>query len=205
MQTLVRVGTVRYKEWDHTPSLPRPGRSPSSFTVRLSSFCKHCCRCLSSSVSTGRARIHFCMTVQMFGVGLPGVVALRVSNEGAVFKYESSRDVPVCPFCTVVVGPSETIGKTACHCPNLLATPLQTVSFVKSSGLHTCPCINLYMRPLWNLARSGGARLCCESKECEVASPVVVLASAGSSQRSESDLSLTFSIYENFCPLPVRS
>ena len=85
----------------------------------------------------------------------------------------------------MAVGPSETIGKTACHSPNLLATPLQTGSFVKSSGLHTRPCMNLYMRPLWNLASSGGARLCCESSECDVASPIIALVMSSGVRRSE--------------------
>ena len=159
-----------------TPSLPRPGLSPSSFNVLSSSFRRRGCRCFSASVFTGRARIHLCMTVQMLGVGFPGVMPLIVSDEGDDFECEPRRDIPVSFSCTAAVETPETMGKTACHSPNLLATPLQTGSFVKSSELHTRPCINLYMRPLWNLARSGGARLCCESKECETASPMVELA-----------------------------
>ena len=81
------------RNWDHTPFLPRPGRSPSSFTVRSSSFWRRGCRCFSASVLTGRARIHFCMTVQMFGVGLPGVMALIVCDEGTYFLCESRKDV----------------------------------------------------------------------------------------------------------------
>lgn len=131
-------------------------------------------RLISASLVVGRAKIHFCITVQRFGVDFPGVIALIVASEGVTLaganESEDSVSDPT-SVAVVAVPSSDTIGSKACHSPSLRATPRQTDSRRKSSGLQTRPRMNLYMRPLWKRARRAGARLCWESRECDVVSP----------------------------------
>ncbi len=77
------------KGWKRrTPFPPSPGKSPRTEAVLSSSFCSMSLRFVSASLSVGRAKIHFCIIVQTFGVGFRGVIAFMVSNEGNDFGTE---------------------------------------------------------------------------------------------------------------------
>ena len=156
----------------HTPSSPKPGVSPSSDTVRSSSSCNTCLRLISASLVVGRANTHFCIIVQTLGVGFPGVMAMIWSREGDFFGTSKSRGTSCSASSTLAVRSTDMMGKVACHSPSLRATPRQTGSRLKSSGVQTRPLMNLYMRPFWKRASSAGASLCCESSEWDIASSV---------------------------------
>ena len=83
------------------------------------------------------------MTVHTFGVGFEGVIALISSDEviGVGADDLSGTSIPASATTAVLSG--ETIGRVACHSPSLRATPRQTDSDVRSSGLLACPRINL--------------------------------------------------------------
>ncbi len=83
------------------------------------------------------------MTVQRFGVDFPGVMALIAASDGIVLAGESESEASVSDSSAMAVSPSDTIGNNACHSPSLRATPLQTESRRKSSGLQTRPRMNL--------------------------------------------------------------
>ena len=146
--------------------------SPNSDTVRSSSSCNTCFRLISASLVVGRANTHFCIMVHTLGVGFPGVMALIWSREGDDFGTSKVRGISCSASLTVAVRSADMMGRVACHSPSLRATPRQTRSRVKSSGVHTRPLMNLYMRPFWKRASSAGASLCCESSEWDIASSV---------------------------------
>ncbi len=169
---IVALEGVRWGVCWHTPSSPRPGVSPNSDTVRSSSSCKTCFRLISASLVVGRANTHFCIMVHTLGVGFPGVMALIWSRDGDDFGTCMVRGTSWSVSLTLAVRSADMMGKVACHSPSLRATPRQTGSRVKSSGVHTRPLMNLYMRPFWKRASSAGASLCCESSEWDIASSV---------------------------------
>ena len=144
--------------------------SPNSDTVRSSSPCNTCFRLVSASVVVGRANTHFCIMVHTLGVGFPGVIALIWSWDGNDFGTSKGRVTSCSASLTMAVCSADIMGRVACHSPSLRATPRQTGSRAKSSGVHTLPLMNLYMRPFWNRASSAGASLCCESSACDIAS-----------------------------------
>ena len=156
----------------HTPSSPRPGVSPNSDTVRSSSSCNTCFRLISASLVVGSANTHFCIMVHTLGVGFPGVMALIWSKEGDAFGTSKVRGTSYSASLMLAVRSADMIGKVECHSPSLRATPRQTGSCLKFSGVHTRPLMNLYMRPFWKRASSAGASLCCESSEWDTASSV---------------------------------
>ena len=78
------------------------------------------------------------MIVQTLGAGRLGVIALISSNEGSDFGgREIVRATSGPASSTRGVLPDKMIGKVACHCASLRATPRHTGSVVKSAGLHT--------------------------------------------------------------------
>ena len=87
-------------------------------------------------------------------------MALISSIDVIGFDCERERVGLLSPCSTRLFSFVVTIGRTACHSPNLRATPRQTASRVKSSGLQTFPRMNLYKRPFAKRASRGGARLC---------------------------------------------
>ncbi len=166
-----------------TPSLPRPGVFPNSATVRFSSFWRTDFLVFSVSVAVGKACIHFCITVHKLGVAFPGVMALMASIacfERLRFGVDRGSGSPISGSSKIVAGASVSAirGSRACHSPSRRATARQTSSRLRSSGLQTWPRMNLYMRPFWKRARSGGARLCWARSECEAVSPVDALESS---------------------------
>jgi len=68
---------------------------------------------------------------------------LIAAKEGIVLAGNSESEASVSDSSGVTVVPSDTIGSKACHSPSLRATPRQTDSRRKSSGLQTRPRINL--------------------------------------------------------------
>lgn len=98
----------------HTPSLPSPRMPPNSATVRSSSFCRAPFRSFSVSVVVGRAEIHFCKTVQRFGVDIPGVIVLIVFSGMLGFKGDMDSGSLIFGSCTDA---SEIMGRRACHSP----------------------------------------------------------------------------------------
>ena len=74
------------------------------------------------------------MTVQTFGVGFEGVMAL-VSSRAIVVGADDLSGNSMPASATTAVFPAEMTGRVACHCPSLRATPRQTDSDVRSSGL----------------------------------------------------------------------
>lgn len=77
------------------------------------------------------------MTVQTFGVGFKGVIALISSSEAVDVGAEDLSGTSMPASATTAVFPGEIMGRVACHCPSLRATPRQTGSDVRSSELLT--------------------------------------------------------------------
>jgi hypothetical protein len=146
-----------------TPSDPRPFVLPSSLINRSNSHWRAAFLDFSALVEAGRAKIHFCMTVQIFGLTEQGEISTiacriaRSASDGSCAESCIMRPCRVFPLTT----PSSMLvtGKTPCHSPRRRATPRQTLSLLRSGGEHTRPRINRYIRPLSKRARSGGARL----------------------------------------------
>ena len=111
--------------------------------MRSSSCWRTSFRSFSASLVVGRAKIHFCITVHRFGVGFPGVIALIAASEGGVLVCDNESVDSVSDSSGVIISPSNTIGSKACHSPSLRATPRQTGSQRRSSGLQTRPRMNL--------------------------------------------------------------
>ena len=138
----------------HTPLPPKPGLLPKSATVRSSSFWRTFFRCTSISVVAGNAKTHFCMTVQTFGVGFEGVIAFISSSEAVDNVADDLSGTSIPASATTAAFPAEIMGRVACHCPSLRATPRQTDSEVRASEVLTFPLMNLYRRPFWKRASS---------------------------------------------------
>ena len=83
----------------------------------------------------------------MFGVDILGVMAL-ICSTGGKRDVDKPSGIPSTPFGVSVGVSVETIGRTACHSPNLRATPFHTGSVARSAGVQTRPRMNLYSRPL---------------------------------------------------------
>ena len=109
-------------------------------------------RSTSVSFVVGRAKTHFCMTVQTFGVGFEGVIALMSFSGIVDIEADDLSGTSMPASVITAVFPGEIMGRVACHCPSLRATPRQTGSDVRSSEVLTCPGMNLYMRPFWKRA-----------------------------------------------------
>ena len=144
---VVALGGDRWGGYWHTPFSPRPGVSPNSATVCSSSPCNTCFRLISASFVVGRANTHFCIMVHTLGVAFLGVMALIWSRDGNDFGTFKVRGTSCSASLTLAARSADMMGKVACHSPSLRATPRQTGSRVKSSGVHTRPLMNLYMRP----------------------------------------------------------
>jgi hypothetical protein len=155
----------------HTPSSPSPFPSSNSRTTRSSSFCKLRRLCCWASVLVGNARIHFCSTAQRLGPGRRGWMTFKSSLftgwPSAATSTESMSEVPF----DVGIVLAALMGRTACHCPSLRATPRQTFSVTRSSWVAGRPRMNRYKRPFLNRARSGGAKPYLARSACEFVSP----------------------------------
>ncbi len=82
--------------------------------------------------------------VQTFGAGRLGVILLMASREGSDFGGEDTVSGTSGPESwTSAIVPAEIMGRVACHCASLRATPRHTGSVVRSAGLHTRPRMNL--------------------------------------------------------------
>ena len=125
------------KREGRTPSLPNPGVSPSSATVRLSSCCSTAFRFCWAMLPIGRARIHFCITVQIFGVALLGVMAFISASNGIALAGEKAMVISSWSYDLSSVGSAAMMGKIACHSASLRATPFQTASRVRSADEQT--------------------------------------------------------------------
>ena len=77
------------------------------------------------------------MTVQTLGVGFEGVIALISSSEAIDIGADDLSGTSMPASAITAVLSAETMGRVACHCPSLRATPRQTDSDVRSSGLLT--------------------------------------------------------------------
>lgn len=77
------------------------------------------------------------MTVQTLGVGFEGVIALISSSEAVDIGADDLSGTSMPASAITAVLSAETMGRVACHCPSLRATPRQTDSDVRSSGLLT--------------------------------------------------------------------
>lgn len=164
----------RRSQWPSIrPSSPKPGVLLNSTTVRSNSACSTSLRLLSASVASGKAVIHFCRTVQSVGTVLAGIVGQIFRERGDSLILRANTSASTVKASTPSLSPADTTGRIPCHSPRFRATPRQIDSRLRSSGLQTCPRTNLYSRPLRNRARSGGARSCWASNECETVSPIV--------------------------------
>lgn len=77
------------------------------------------------------------MTVHTLGVGFEGVIALISSSEAVDIGADDLSGTSMPALAITAVLSAETMGSVACHCPSLRATPRQTDSDVRSSGLLT--------------------------------------------------------------------
>lgn len=77
------------------------------------------------------------MTVQTFGVGLEGVMALISSSEAIGVGADDLSGTSMPASAITADFPADIMGRVACHCPSLRATPRQTGSDVRSSELLT--------------------------------------------------------------------
>lgn len=77
------------------------------------------------------------MTVQTLGVGFKGVIALISSSEAVDIGADDLSGTSMPASAITAVLSAETMGRVACHWPSLRATPRQTDSDVRSSGLLT--------------------------------------------------------------------
>ena len=75
------------------------------------------------------------MTVQTFGVGIEGVMALISSSEAIVTGADDLSGTCMPASATAAFFPAELMGRFACHCPSLRATPRQMDFDLRSSGL----------------------------------------------------------------------
>ena len=75
------------------------------------------------------------MTVQTFGVGFEGVMALISSSEAIVTGTDDLSGTCMPASATTAFSSAEIMGRVACHCPSLRATPRQTDFDLRSSGL----------------------------------------------------------------------
>ena len=71
----------------------------------------------------------------MFGVGFEGVIALISSSEAVEDGPDEISGTSMPESAAIAVFPAERMGRVACHCPSLRATPRQTDSDVRSSEL----------------------------------------------------------------------
>lgn len=84
------------------------------------------------------------MIVQTFGTGKLGVIALMASSEGSDFGGSDVVSGTSGSASWMRTFPSaDVMGRVECHCDNFLATPRQTGSLLRSSGVHTRPRMNL--------------------------------------------------------------
>ena len=153
-----------------TPSPPNPGTLLNSADERSKSRCSVDFLAVSDFVPHGSANIHFCMTVQMLGTGFEGAIVFILSRAPGDAGRDCANGIVASSLITAVL-PSDTTGRRACHWASLCATPRHTDSFARSFEVHTWPRMNLYRRPFWKRASSGGARPCCARRECDVNSP----------------------------------
>src|SRR6266576_5131892 len=103
-------------QWAKTKGLePMPRVLPDCFTSHSSSFWSWSLRAFSPCVDIVSARIHFCITVHMFGVGLPGVSLSIASIDAVRLLRDLVGECPaacpaICPFARLpLVGDSELI------------------------------------------------------------------------------------------------
>lgn len=153
---------------ERTPSVPKPGLSLISATSLVNSRCSAPCRSRWASVSVGRARIHFCMTVHTLGACLVGAAA-SIASCRLVYLLAPAPFVPFrisAPypfiFSLTWVCPGKH-GTVACHWANLLATAKYMSLLRRSWGCVTLPRTKRYIMPLLKRASSSGARPCCMS------------------------------------------
>jgi hypothetical protein len=153
---------LRRSQWAKTKGLvpPTPGVSPKRATSHCSSFCRRVRRSSCGVVLMGNSRIHRCIVVQTFGIGLPGVRSAIATSE-ARLVLEGAICEGVGHVVLMLV-----YGSFACHSPSLCAIPRHTSGLRKSAGEQTLPCRYLYKRPLSKRASNAGARPWRASRQC---------------------------------------
>src|SRR2546423_12546735 len=127
------------------PSRPRPLVLSSSRNDLPNSACSCVLLFFSASVPVGSARTHLCMIVHILGVGERAAIDFdgRKRSESALWVTSPLHALPFMPLVRGLPFGTESMGRLPCHCPSLLATPLQTGSRVRSCGVHTRPWMNL--------------------------------------------------------------